>query len=416
MGAAVGTPPSVLVTDALGHPVQGVSVTFAVTGGGGSATGTSAVTNVSGIATVGSWTLGSVAGSNALTASSAGLSDVTFTATGVAGAAISVTANSLQNQSATAGGAVSAAPSVVVKDAKGNPVAGTTITFTVTSGGGSVSGGVTTIAVVTGASGVATVGSWILGPKVGTNTLTANGVGLTGSPVTFSATGNVGIPSQILPASATSQSGTAGGSVGILPSVIVEDANGNPVSGVSVTFSVGQNSGSATGTMPSTDPSGMATVGSWTLGPGAGTNTLTATAAVLSGSVTFSATGTITVTGADSIANLAVANGTSLGAAEALLPATVGVTLSNGGSATANVTWAQGSPPYDGGTAASYLFVGTLSGLPAGVTNPASVTAAVHVTVGAPTVTGADSIADVAVANGTLARPRPCCRPPWASP
>ena len=109
--------------------------------------------------------------------------------------------------------------------------------------------------------------------------------------------------------------------------------------------------------------------------------------------------GAPTVTGADSIADVAVR--TSLGAAEALLPATVGVTLSNGGSATANVTWAQGSPPYDGGTAASYLFVGTLSGLPTGVTNPASVTAAVHVTVGAPTVTGADSIADVAVANGT---------------
>jgi hypothetical protein len=99
-------------------------------------------------------------------------------------------------------------------------------------------------------------------------------------------------------------------------------------------------------------------------------------------SVTFKATGTIAVTAADSIADVPVANGTSLGAAEAALPTTVGVSLSNGGSATADVTWTEGSPAYDGGTAGAYPFVGTLSGLPTGVTNPTSVTAAVNVDVG----------------------------------
>ena len=66
VGTPVTLPPSVLVTDANNNPVSGVGVTFAVTGGGGSTTGAGATTNASGIATVGSWTLGTVAGANAL--------------------------------------------------------------------------------------------------------------------------------------------------------------------------------------------------------------------------------------------------------------------------------------------------------------------------------------------------------------
>ena len=112
----------------------------------------------------------------------------------------------------------------------------------------------------------------------------------------------------------------------------------------------------------------------------------------------------ITVTGVSSIADVPVAYGTSLGAAEAALPTTVGITLSDATSPTVDVTWAQGSPPYDGSTAGSYAFVGTLTNLPVGVTNPSGKTAAVNVNVAAPlliTVTGVNSIADVPVAYGT---------------
>jgi hypothetical protein len=86
VGTAVATAPSVLVTDANHNPVSGVSVTFAVASGGGSATGTSATTDVNGIAAVGSWTLGATVGANTLTATSAGLtgSPVTFSATAIA--------------------------------------------------------------------------------------------------------------------------------------------------------------------------------------------------------------------------------------------------------------------------------------------------------------------------------------------
>jgi alpha-tubulin suppressor-like RCC1 family protein len=82
LGAPVATPPSVKVTDADANPVSGVSVTFAVASGGGSITGADQSTNASGIATVGSWTLGPSAGSNTLIANAAGLgsSYVAFTA------------------------------------------------------------------------------------------------------------------------------------------------------------------------------------------------------------------------------------------------------------------------------------------------------------------------------------------------
>ncbi len=82
-GVAVTVAPSVTVKDANGNPKADVAVTFAVATGGGSVTGGATTTNTFGIATVGSWTLGSV-GPNTLTATAAGLPPVTFTATATA--------------------------------------------------------------------------------------------------------------------------------------------------------------------------------------------------------------------------------------------------------------------------------------------------------------------------------------------
>ena len=118
----------------------------------------------------------------------------------------------------------------------------------------------------------------------------------------------------------------------------------------------------------------------------AGTGTVDVTVTTLAGTTATSAADRFSyappfVTLADAISDVLVANGTSLGDAEAALPTTVTVSLSYGGPAIADVTWSEGSPAYDGGTAGSYPFVGTLSGLP-GVTNPNNVTAAVNVNVG----------------------------------
>ena len=81
IGAPVGTPPAVRVTDEDGQAMAGVAVTFAVTGGGGTVAGGAATTNAAGVATVTSWTLGNNPGANTLTATVTGLTPVTFTAT-----------------------------------------------------------------------------------------------------------------------------------------------------------------------------------------------------------------------------------------------------------------------------------------------------------------------------------------------
>src|SRR5205807_1546182 len=136
------------------------------------------------------------------------------------------------SQSATAGTAVSTPPSVIVKDASGNPVAQVAVTFAVAARSEERRGGNET----TNASGVATVGSWTLSATAGPNTLTATSTGLSGSPVTFSATGTAGTAATMAANSPTSQSATAGTAVTSPPSVIVKDANGNPVAQVAVTF------------------------------------------------------------------------------------------------------------------------------------------------------------------------------------
>lgn len=184
VGTAVATAPSVKITDQYGNPVPGVSVTFAVATGGGSVTGGSASTDAGGIATVGSWTLGTTAGSNTLNASSTGLTTVTFTATGTAGPPANISKTAGDEQVGSVGNAVSTAPAVHVTDQYGNPVPSITVNFTVAGGGGST----TTASPATDASGNAAVGSWTLGGTAPfPNQLTATAVGGSNPAATFTA-------------------------------------------------------------------------------------------------------------------------------------------------------------------------------------------------------------------------------------
>lgn len=73
-GRALSTLPAVRLTDPSGAPVAGRQVTFNVTSGGGSTTNASVMSDANGVATMASWTLGSVAGPNAVTATVSGLS------------------------------------------------------------------------------------------------------------------------------------------------------------------------------------------------------------------------------------------------------------------------------------------------------------------------------------------------------
>jgi adhesin/invasin len=288
-GTEVPDRPAVYVEDGSENPVSGLTVTFTVTGGGGSVTGATVTTGEDGFATVDSWRLGSSPGANTLRATCAGVSgSVTFSATGTSGQAVRIAMNAGDAQSATAGSIVPTAPSVKVTDAGGNAVSGVSVTFAVASGSGTLTGASAT----TDSAGIATVGSWRLGTTAGANSMTATSGSLTGSPVTFTATGTPGAASRMQMNAGDAQTVHVGTPVTLPPSVRVTDANSNPVPGVAVTFAVASGGGSVTGASATTNASGIATVGGWTLGTTAGANSLTATRAGLTGSpVTFTATG-----------------------------------------------------------------------------------------------------------------------------
>lgn len=183
--------PAVRILDANNNPVPDVTVTFAVTGGGGSLTGAVATTSSAGIATVGGWTLGANVGVNTLTASVAGLPTLEFTATAQDPPPF-FSINAGDKQAVMVSTSVPTPPSVIVTKA-GAPQAGVSVTFSVLGGGGSITGATTT----TNANGIATVGSWTLGSGMGLNTLQASVDGQTvaGSPVTFVASGCGGVGS-----------------------------------------------------------------------------------------------------------------------------------------------------------------------------------------------------------------------------
>ncbi len=248
-GDEVAIPPSVIVKDSHGNPVGGISITFAITSGSGFVNGstlktTTTTTNGSGIATLGSWALGTIAGAsnNTLTATakSGSLtgSFVTFTATAIAGAARIMVINGGNGQSAIAGSAVSTAPSVIVKDINGNVVSGFSITFAVATGSGSLAAsGIVT----TGVGGIATSPTWTLGTTAGTNTETAAATSraLTGPFLTFTATAIAGAASATTSTVSVSPTSiTADGAATATITVQLKDANSNNLTtgGANVTF------------------------------------------------------------------------------------------------------------------------------------------------------------------------------------
>jgi len=229
-----------------------VVVTATPSPAGATASNNTATTGTTGAATFSGLTLSGTAGTYTLSFGGGGLTPATSGAIALgAGTAASIAPNG-GGTSATAGTAVTPPPSVIVRDASGNLVSGVAVTFAPSSGG-SVTGSNPT----TGTDGIATVGSWTLAPTAGTNTLTATatGSGISGNPVTFTATGTVG------PVSATTS--TVGAAPPSIPAgsgtstirVTARDAGGNTIGGASVFLTATGGTGNtltpATGT---TDP------------------------------------------------------------------------------------------------------------------------------------------------------------------
>jgi hypothetical protein len=190
VGQLLPTSLAVELRDALGNTIPGALVSFSVTQGGGQVASPSVTSGSDGRAST-TYTLGTSAGPNQVSATSqlASVSAV-FLETAVAAAPAVVGAQAGNGQSAPPGATVPTAPAVRVSDAFNNPVGGVSVTFEVGVGGGNVTGATQT----TDATGIARVGSWRLG-SAGTNTLiaTAAGAGITGNPVTFTATATTSV-------------------------------------------------------------------------------------------------------------------------------------------------------------------------------------------------------------------------------
>jgi hypothetical protein len=178
----------VRVTDVHGNAVSGVTVTFdapvsAATAILDPANG-EVVTAGDGLASV-SATANGTAGSYVVAASATGVADgVDFALQNVTGSSGLIVKVAGDAQTALAGTAVAIAPQVRVEDGSGNVVEGAIVSFAVTAGGGSATGAT----VMTGADGLAEVGSWTLGSAAGSNELTASVIGSTATPVVFTAT------------------------------------------------------------------------------------------------------------------------------------------------------------------------------------------------------------------------------------
>ena len=180
----------------------------------------------------------------------------------------SLTVVSGGGQSGVVGQAL-AQPVVVRVNAGSQPVPGITVGFAVSAGGGSVS----RTSAVTDQAGTVTV-TWTLGGQLGNQALTVSAGSL--PPATVSATGTVGPPALLVVTAGNTQAAVVGQPVPIKPRVRLSDAFGNGIAGRTITFTVTLGDGSITDSVRTTNATGEAELGSWTLGGEAGNNRLRA--------------------------------------------------------------------------------------------------------------------------------------------
>lgn len=284
VASVVGQIPTVRITDQRGRGIRNVLVRWRVTAGGGRVVNDSSRTSSSGEASSGGWTLGTIAGTQTLTATAEGVPAVTFTATAAPGPVAVLARVSREAQEAVVNTLVPDPPSVRAEDSFGNAVPNVPVSFSISLGTGSLTGEVQT----TNASGIATLGSWRLGTQAGQQIVRATALGAQGAA--FLASGLPGAPVQLIRIAGDDQQAVSGIAVSIPPGVRVVDAFANPVGNVPVTFTPGPGSGTVSGGSTVSDPAnGSAFVGRWTLGQAA-TQTLVATSSQLPNvSVTFSA-------------------------------------------------------------------------------------------------------------------------------
>lgn len=189
-------------------------------------------------------------------------------------------------QAGPVGSALPEVLSVKVVDAGGLPVAGATVLWQVTAGGGTVNPPAATSA----STGIATA-TWTLGTTLGADSVIAILQGKYAlDTVKFSATAKVGPANKFTLSSGNGQTGTVATALPAVLKVNVKDQFGHALAGVKVTWAAALFSGSITPMADSTDSSGDVTA-SWKLGTSAIAQSATATVTGLTPLV-FTATGT----------------------------------------------------------------------------------------------------------------------------
>src|SRR3954467_2362221 len=170
---------------------------------------------------------------------------------------------------AAAGSVLPVAPTFVVKDKDGNPIAGASVSLKVPGGGGTIANAPTKSTAPT-----TTVGTWTLGETVGINTLTITVGSLT--PLVLNITSIAGAPAKLIAVPPTSLTGVVAQPVTAPISAVLKDANDNGIAGALVDVSVTGN-GSSLEAALTTDATGNMTfpLTEWVLGTTKGNRTMT---------------------------------------------------------------------------------------------------------------------------------------------
>ena len=276
IGATLAQPLRVRVEDQNSQPIAGVTVAWRVISGGGTVTPGQSLTDQSGEAAA-TLQLGTIAGPNTVTASLSEAVSVAFSATATTAPPARLEATAGNAQTGAVGTQLPQNLVVRLTDDLGNPKAGVTVTFTVTSGGGTVSAP----SAVTDVAGTASV-RWTLGSVVGPQTILATASGV--APLTLTATAQATAADAIAIVSGNNQSGSPGTVLSLPLTVRVTDRFGNPVSGALVVWAAAAGSGSVNPVSSVTNTTGLATT-TWTLGGVGGLTRVTATSGTLG--VTF---------------------------------------------------------------------------------------------------------------------------------
>ena len=277
---ALDKPFVVEVLDERGVAFEGVPVTFAVTAGDGSLSITTTTTDNHGRAES-TLTLGPNPGTNTVTVSVTEIQEQrTFTAEAIR-IPKTLEIKSGTDQEGLPGEALEKPFVVEVRDQKDKPLPDVEVTFSITSGDGTLSA----TSVVTESSGRAE-STLTLGPNPGTITVTVS-VSEIQEQRTFTAEA-IRVPESLEIKSGTDQEGLPGEALEKPFVVEVRDQTDNPLPKVEVTFSITTGGGTLSATSAATNSSGRAE-STLTLGPIPGTNTVTVSVAEIKEQRTFTA-------------------------------------------------------------------------------------------------------------------------------